>query len=60
MNVLFIMTDEHNARFLSCAGHPDVKTPHLDRLAAEGVRFDNAYCNNTICTPSLLQACCKP
>ena len=51
-NVLFILSDQHNARFLSCKGHPDVKTPNLDRLAKEGVRFDNAICQNPICTPS--------
>ncbi|MCA9443169.1 MAG: sulfatase-like hydrolase/transferase, partial [Candidatus Omnitrophica bacterium] len=51
-NVLYIMSDQHNAKFLSCKGHPDVKTPHLDRLAEEGVRFENAICQNPICTPS--------
>ncbi|WP_135557553.1 sulfatase family protein [Paenibacillus cymbidii] len=51
-NVLFLFSDQHNARCLSCAGHPDVRTPHLDRLAGEGVRFEQAYANNPICTPS--------
>ncbi len=51
-NILFLFSDQHNARCLSCADHPDVQTPHLDRLAAEGVRFTNAYVQNTICTPS--------
>jgi arylsulfatase A-like enzyme len=51
-NVLFILSDQHNAKFLSCKNHPDVKTPNLDRLAAEGVRFENAICQNPICTPS--------
>lgn len=37
---------------MSCAGHPDVQTPHLDRLAHEGSRFTHAYANNPICTPS--------
>jgi arylsulfatase A-like enzyme len=31
-NVLFILSDQHNTKVLSCQGHPDVKTPHLDRL----------------------------
>jgi arylsulfatase len=53
-NVLFIMADQHNARRLGCAGDPDVQTPALDRLAAEGVRCTNAYANNPICTPSRL------
>ena len=51
-NVLFILSDQHNAKCLGHKGHPDVKTPHLDRLAAEGVRFDNAITQNPICTPS--------
>jgi len=51
-NVLFIMSDQHNARRLSCAGDEEAATPNLDRLAEEGVRFENAYCNNPICTPS--------
>ena len=51
-NILFLFSDQHNARCLSCAGHPDVKTPALDKLAAQGIRFTNAYTNNPICTPS--------
>ncbi len=51
-NVLFLFSDQHNARCLGSEGHPDVKTPHLDRLASEGVRFTNAYTQNPICTPS--------
>jgi len=51
-NILFLFSDQHNARCLSCAEHPDVKTPHLDRLAADGVRFTSAYAQNPICTPS--------
>jgi len=51
-NVLYIMSDQHNAKFLGCKGHPNAKTPNLDRLASEGVRFDNAICQNPICTPS--------
>jgi choline-sulfatase/uncharacterized sulfatase len=51
-NVLFIVSDQHNAKCLGHAGHADVRTPHLDRLAAEGVRFENAITQNPICTPS--------
>ncbi len=51
-NILFLFSDQHNARCLSCAGHPEVQTPNLDRLAADGVRFSNAFAQNTICTPS--------
>ncbi|MEK6647204.1 MAG: sulfatase-like hydrolase/transferase [Candidatus Firestonebacteria bacterium] len=51
-NVLFIMDDQHNAKYLGCAGHPTVKTPNIDSLANEGVRFTNAFCQTGICTPS--------
>ncbi len=51
-NVLFILSDQHNAKVLGHKGHPDVQTPHLDCLAAEGVRFDTAITQNPICTPS--------
>lgn len=51
-NILFILSDQHNAKVLGCKGHPDVLTPNLDRMAAEGVRFENAITQNPICTPS--------
>ena len=51
-NILFILADQHNAKVLGCKGHPDVKTPHLDCLAQEGVRFENAITQSPICTPS--------
>ncbi len=53
-NILIILSDQHNAKVLGHKNHPDVKTPHLDRMAAEGVRFDNAIAQNPICTPSRL------
>ena len=46
------MSDEHDPAVAGCYGHPLVQTPSLDRLAAEGVLFENAYCNNPICVPS--------
>ncbi len=52
LNVLMILADEHHASLLSCCGHPQVKTPNLDRFAASGIRFTNAYTQNPICTPS--------
>ncbi len=51
-NILFILSDQHNAKVLGHQGHPDVRTPNLDRLAAQGVRFDSAISQNPICTPS--------
>jgi len=50
-NVLWIMSDQHNAGCLGCEGR-NVRTPNLDALAARGVRFSHAYCNNPICAPS--------
>jgi choline-sulfatase len=51
-NLLFIMSDEHSRRVLGCYGHGMIRTPNLDRLAARGVRFSDAYCNSPICVPS--------
>ena len=51
-NILFILSDQHNAKVLGHRGHPDVLTPNLDKLASEGVRFENAITQNPICTPS--------
>ncbi|HWD58211.1 MAG TPA: sulfatase-like hydrolase/transferase [Stellaceae bacterium] len=51
-NVLFILSDEHSRRVLGCYGHTMIETPHLDALAARGVRFSDAYCNSPICVPS--------
>src|SRR5688572_2125683 len=51
-NILFIMTDDHAAHAMSCYGSRINQTPHLDRIAKEGVRFDNCFVTNSICTPS--------
>ncbi len=51
-NMLVIMSDEHQARAMGCAGHPFVKTPHLDGMAARGMRFTNAYTPSPICVPA--------
>jgi choline-sulfatase/uncharacterized sulfatase len=47
-----MMSDQHNAKVLGHKGHPDVKTPNLDRLASEGVRFETCITQNPICTPT--------
>ena len=51
-NILLLMTDQHSKYHLGCYGDDLVRTPHLDKLAASGVRFDNAYCASPVCVPS--------
>lgn len=51
-NILFIMFDQLRWDYLSCYGHPHLDTPHIDKLAARGVRFDRAYIQSPLCGPS--------
>ncbi len=51
-NVLFLLVDDQRNDTLGCAGHPIVKTPVIDSLAAEGVRFRNAFVTTSICAAS--------
>jgi len=51
-NIIFIMTDDHASHALSCYGSRINRTPNLDRLAKEGMLFENCFCTNSICAPS--------
>jgi N-acetylglucosamine-6-sulfatase len=51
-NIVFILGDNHNAKTMSFAGHPFIKTPGMDRLANEGIFFENAFNTTPLCSPS--------
>jgi len=51
-NILFIMTDDHTTQAMSCYGSRVNQTPHLDRIARDGMRMDRMFVTNSICTPS--------
>lgn len=51
-NLVVMMTDDQRADYMSCAGHPFLKTPNMDRIAKEGVRFTNMFVTNALCAPS--------
>lgn len=51
-NLLYILSDQHSPFVAGCFGDALVATPHLDRLAARGVAFDNVYCPSPLCVPS--------
>ncbi len=51
-NLLILLSDEHNADIMGCAGHPLVKTPNMDALARRGTRFTSAYTPSPICVPA--------
>ncbi len=51
-NVIFILIDDQRYDAMSCAGHPFFKSPNMDRLANEGVRFTNTFVTNSLCSPS--------
>ncbi|WP_170415400.1 choline-sulfatase [Ruegeria atlantica] len=51
-NIVVVMADQLAPHFCGAYGHPTVKTPHIDALAARGTRFDAAYCNSPLCAPS--------
>ena len=51
-NLLFILSDDQGAWAMGCAGNEEVRTPHLDRLAATGIRFTNFFCASPVCSPA--------
>jgi len=51
-NILFLLSDDHSAPYVGCYGCPDVRTPNLDRLASEGMRFDRMFVSCPQCVPS--------
>jgi len=51
-NILYIMSDDHASHAMTCYGSRINETPHMDRIAEGGVRLDNCFCTNSICTPS--------
>ena len=51
-NIVYILADDLGYAELGCYGQDKIKTPHIDRLAREGMRFTNHYCGNAVCAPS--------
>lgn len=51
-NFLFIMTDQQRADYLGCMGHPLLRTPHIDRIADKGTKFNRFYVSNPVCMPN--------
>jgi len=51
-NIVWIMSDDHARHALSIYGSRLIRTPNLDRIGAEGVRFENAFCTNSLCAPA--------
>lgn len=51
-NIIFILTDDQGAWAMHCAGNGDVHTPNLDRIAAQGIRFNNFFCASPVCSPA--------
>ena len=52
-NIIFIMTDDHTTQAMSCYGGTLIQTPNMDRIAEEGIRFDNCYATNALSGPNL-------
>ena len=52
LNILYILADDQGAWAMGCAGAKELKTPNIDRLAREGMRFENFYCASPVCSPA--------
>ena len=50
-NIVLIFVDNQPADMMGCSGNDEIHTPNLDMLAAKGMRFDQAYCPNAMCSP---------
>ena len=48
-NIIFVLAEQHNFRFMGCAGDPYVHTPVMDTLARQGTRLEQCYCNSPLC-----------
>ena len=51
-NVVFLLSDDQGWWSLGCTGNREIITPSIDRLAAEGMRFDNFFCASPVCSPA--------
>jgi len=51
-NIVFILTDDMGPWAAGCCGNPEIRTPNIDRLAADGVRFENFFCTSPVCSPA--------
>ncbi len=51
-NIVFILTDDQGPWAMGCAGNAEIRTPHLDRIAATGMRFANFFCTSPVCSPA--------
>ena len=59
-NIVFILADDLGYADVSCYGRPDLSTPNIDRIAAEGVRFLQAYANSAVCSATRTRADHRP
>ena len=51
-NIVFVLSDDHRADLMGCAGNPYINTPNFDRMAKEGMMFENAFVTSAVCSPS--------